>query len=226
MPNITSVLNEQIRRLAKREITSQTRSTRRLTAQYRRDIAALKRQVASLQKTVAFLERQEKRRVVEQPVPEMVEGVRFRADGIKSHRAKLGLSAKDYGRLVGVAGLTIYQWEGGKNRPRAAQLAKLIAVRGLGKREALKRLEVLDGTSGKAAAGRPRRSRSGPTAKEFVLSLVRGRNGSAGNEINEACRKSGRPGQSDNTLSRMVKAGELKRMKNDGGRGSKYGAAA
>ncbi len=225
MPNITSVLNEQIRRLAKREITTQTRSTRRLTAQYRRDIAALKRQVASLYKTVAFLERQEKRRVAEQPVPEKVEGVRFRADGIRSHRTKLGLSAKDYGQLVGVAGLTIYQWEGGKNRPRAAQLAKLVAVRGLGKREALKRLELLDGTSGKAA-GRPRKARSGPTAKEFVLSLVRGRKGSAGNEINEAWRKSGRPGKADNTLSLMVKAGELKRMKNDGGRGSKYGVAA
>ncbi len=225
MPNITSVLNEQIRRLAKREITSQTRSTRRLTAQYRRDIAALKRQVACLQKTVAFLERQEKRRVVEQPVPEKVEGVRFRADGIKSHRTKLGMSAKDYGRLVGVAGLTIYQWEGGKNRPRAAQLAKLVAVRGLGKREALKRLELLDGTGGKPVE-RPRRTRSGPTAREFVLSLVRGRKASAGNEINEAWRKSGRPGKADNTLSLMVKAGELKRFKNDGGRGSRYGVAA
>jgi hypothetical protein len=40
MPNIAGVLNDQIRRLAKREITSQTRSTRRLTAQFRRDIAA------------------------------------------------------------------------------------------------------------------------------------------------------------------------------------------
>ena len=157
--------------------------------------------------------------------PQKVEGIRFRADGIKSHRTKLGLSAKDYGRLVGVAGLTIYQWEGGKNRPRAAQLAKLAAVRGLGKREAIKRLELLDGTDGTTPKRRQTRE-GGTTAKEFIVSLVRGRKASTTNEINAAWRESGRKGTADNTMSLMVKAGELKRMKNDGGRGSKYGVAA
>lgn len=145
MPNITSVLNDQIRRLARREIKSQTRSTRRLVAQYRRDIAALKRQVAALQKTVAFLQAQEKKRVARQPMPEKVEGIRFRADGLKSHRGRLGLSAEDYGRLVGVSGLSIYHWESGKVRPRREQVVKLAAVRGIGKREATKRLEMLNG---------------------------------------------------------------------------------
>jgi DNA-binding transcriptional regulator YiaG len=79
------------------------------------------------------------------------EGRRFRADGVKSHRAKLGLSALDYGRLVGVSGLTIYHWEGGKSRPRRQQLAKLAAIRGLGKREAIKRLALLNGRQGGTA---------------------------------------------------------------------------
>jgi DNA-binding transcriptional regulator YiaG len=144
MPNLTSILNEQIRRLARREITAQTKTTKRLTAQYRRDIAALKRQVAALQKTVAFLQAQEKRRVAQQPSPaKPAEGVRFRADGIKSHRARLGLSAADYGRLVGASGLSVYYWVSGKARPRTGQLTKLVAVRGIGKREALKRLELI-----------------------------------------------------------------------------------
>jgi DNA-binding transcriptional regulator YiaG len=145
MPNITSVLNDQIRRMAKREINRQSRSTRRLVAQYRRDIAALKREVASLRKVVAFLERQEKRRVADQPVQVKTEGVRFRADGVKSHRGRLGLSAEDYGRLVGASGLSVYHWESGKVRPRPQQVAKLAAIRGLGKREAMKRLEMLNG---------------------------------------------------------------------------------
>ena len=145
MPNITSVLNEQIRRLAKREITAQTRSTRRLTTQHRRDIAALKRQVIALQKAVRFLERQEKRRVSDQPAPQPAEGVRFRSDGLKSHRSRLGLSAADYGRLVGASGLSIYHWEAGKVRPRSEQVIKLAAVRGLGKREAQRRLAMLNG---------------------------------------------------------------------------------
>jgi DNA-binding transcriptional regulator YiaG len=145
MPNLTSLLNDQIRRLARREITAQTRTTRRLTAQYRRDIAALKRQVAALRRTVAFLEAREKRRVAEQPEVAKAEGIRFRADGLKSHRARLGLSAADYGRLVGASGLSVYHWESGKARPRREQVAKLAAVRGIGKREALKRLELLNG---------------------------------------------------------------------------------
>ncbi len=152
MPNITSVINDQIRRLARREINANNRRIRRLTAQHRRDIAALKRQMSAISKSIAFLERQEKRRIAN---PAMLPSaqtsnlgprgtpVRFRADGLRTHRAKLGLSAKDYGQLVGASGLSVYNWEAGKSRPRKSQVMKLVSVRGLGKREALKRLETL-----------------------------------------------------------------------------------
>jgi DNA-binding transcriptional regulator YiaG len=145
MPNLLSVLNEKIRRLARREIRGRTQKTRRLTAQHRRDIAALKRQVAALARTVAFLEKQEQRRVASPPVPQEAKGVRFSARSVRAQRARLGLSAKDFGRLVGVSALTIYSWESGKSRPRKKQLAGLAAVRRLGKREARKRLEMLGG---------------------------------------------------------------------------------
>ena len=95
--------------------------------------------------TVPFLEALEKRHVAKQPSPQPTEGVRFRADGLKSHRAKLGLSAADYGRLVGASELSVYNWESGKARPRTQQVAKLAAVRGIGKREAGRRLEMLNG---------------------------------------------------------------------------------
>jgi predicted transcriptional regulator len=84
--------------------------------------------------------------VSQAPAPKKVEGIRFRADGLKSHRARLGLSAADYGRLVGASGLSVYHWESGKARPRKEQVAKLASVRGIGKREAVRRLELLDGT--------------------------------------------------------------------------------
>jgi len=38
---------------------------------------------------------------------------------------------------------TIYNWEHEKVRPQKAQLAGLVAVRGIGKREALKKLAEL-----------------------------------------------------------------------------------
>jgi hypothetical protein len=39
---------------------------------------------------------------------------------------------------------TVYHWEQGKSRPRKSQMASLVAVRGLGRREALKRLAALN----------------------------------------------------------------------------------
>lgn len=223
MPNINSLLNEQIRRLARREIKSQTKITRRLTAQYRRDIAALKRQLTALGKTVKFLEAQEKKRVGQQPAPAELEDVRFRADGLRTHRAKLGISAADYGKLVGVSGLSVYHWESGKAKPRRQQLAKLVGVRGIGKREAFKRLQILDGSNGEAAPS-GRRRLGGPTAEEFVLALVKGKKATTSREINDAWKRDGRPGKADNTLSIMVRGGKLKRTKLKGERGSRYAA--
>lgn len=103
MANLVSLLNDRIRRVARREIRAETQKTRRLTAQHRRDLAALKRQVATLTRTVAFLEKQEQRRVASPPVvPQEAKGVRFSARSVRTQRARLGLSAKDFGRLVGV----------------------------------------------------------------------------------------------------------------------------
>ena len=64
---------------------------------------------------------------------------------VKAQRRRLGFSAKDYGQLIGVSPLTIYHWEQGKSRPRQRQMAALIAVRGIGKREALRRLAQSNG---------------------------------------------------------------------------------
>jgi DNA-directed RNA polymerase specialized sigma24 family protein/DNA-binding XRE family transcriptional regulator len=143
---VDAALKDEITRLARKEIKSQTGVTKRLATQHRRDLAALKRTVAALQKEVAFLAAQEKKRVKSKPVQEdKAENVRFSPRWVKIHRDKLGLSAAHYGKLVGVSGLSIYNWETGKARPRAQFLPKLAAVRGLGKREAIKRLEMLEG---------------------------------------------------------------------------------
>jgi DNA-binding transcriptional regulator YiaG len=145
MSKIANVLKDEISRLAKKETTSGTKVLRKASAQYRRDIAQLKRTVDQLSKQVAFLAQQERRRVAEDAPAGKAEGRRFSARGLKTHREKLGLSAADYARLVGVTGQTIYAWEQGKSRPRDQQLASLVSVRSLGKREALRRLELLEG---------------------------------------------------------------------------------
>jgi DNA-binding transcriptional regulator YiaG len=139
MPNVNAVLNEQIRRLARREIKANTKTIKKATGHYRRDIAAMKRQIAQLTKVVATLQKRMPNQTLTPPA-EAVQKARLRIDGLKTHRERLGLSAKDYGKLIGVSGLTIYNWEGGKSKPRRSQLPQIVAVRGIGKREALARL--------------------------------------------------------------------------------------
>lgn len=144
MPDLGGLLKSEISRIARKVNRSESAVTRRLTAQHRRDIAELKRQVQDFSRRLAFLEAQEKRRPLKATVPEEAAGnVRFSPKWLKVHRQKLGLSAADYARLVGVSALTIYNWEGGKSKPRPQQMVSIAAVRGLGKREALRRLELM-----------------------------------------------------------------------------------
>jgi DNA-binding transcriptional regulator YiaG len=142
MPNIASVLKEEICRLAKKEVKAQVGKTQRASAQYRRDIANLKRQLGQQEREIKLLKKQQGQTPKEE---ESSESIRFSARSVKAQRSRLGLSAADYGKLVGVSGLTIYNWEHDKSRPRQVQLAALVAVRGIGKREALLKLAELTG---------------------------------------------------------------------------------
>jgi transcriptional regulator with XRE-family HTH domain len=72
--------------------------------------------------------------------------VRFVAKGLRSQRKRLGLSQTDVGTLLGVSAQSIYNWESESARPRDDQLAKLAALRGIGKREAAERLKQRVGT--------------------------------------------------------------------------------
>lgn len=153
MANLAATIKEEIQRLARKEIKAQTGSTKQAVAQYRREIAQLKRQLREQEKKIAFLETQETKRLSQpQAVEESVEGIRFSARSVKFQRERLGFSAADYAKLVGVSSLTIYNWEQGKSRPRNEQRAALAAVRGIGKREALVKLELLKAKEERAAA--------------------------------------------------------------------------
>jgi len=58
MPNIGTVLREEISRLARKESRSQVDPAKKATASHRRDIAELKRQVAQLERQVTLLARE------------------------------------------------------------------------------------------------------------------------------------------------------------------------
>lgn len=113
---------------------------RKAGAGYRREIAELKRQVATLQRELKATSKTPR---AQPPAPTEGNKTRFVAKGLKSLRARLGLSAADFGLLAGASGQSVYNWEAGKAVPRQSQQAAIASVRGLGKREALKRLETL-----------------------------------------------------------------------------------
>ena len=145
MPDVAAVLKEEITRLAHREVKQQVGPLNKTVTEQRRTIAELRRQVAAPALNQSFLQQQEKRRLTEAPKASAAERVRFSPRWVKADRKRLGLSANDYGLLVGVSAQTIYSWESGNSKPRATALAGWAKVRGIGKREALRRLELLEG---------------------------------------------------------------------------------
>jgi DNA-binding transcriptional regulator YiaG len=152
MPNIGALLKQEIARLSRREIRGQVETTKKASAQHRRHIAALKRQVGTLERQMALLQR----RVLDTPAApkgnSATQKVRFVAKGLKSQRNRLGISAADYGRLVGVSAQSVYNWEQGHASPRAEQLRMIAALRGIGKRDAQARLaQLTDKRPGKSA---------------------------------------------------------------------------
>jgi DNA-binding transcriptional regulator YiaG len=143
MPNIGMILKDEISRLCRREIRKQVLPVRKASTAYRRDIAALKRQVQELQRRTAVLAKRVVKPIENQDVNDVAGPSRFVAKGLRSLRARLGLSAPELARLVGVSDQSIYNWELKKTTPRKEQLARLATIRSLGKREVQERLESL-----------------------------------------------------------------------------------
>ncbi len=146
MPNLQSVLRQEIQRLARREVRSELEATKKAVAQHRREIAELKRRNTALERTVSYLQSRETTRMKASPLnAEPPKGTRFSSRSLKAQRRRSGLSQKDYASLAGVSTQTIYNWESGGTKPDRKHLATLVSLRGIGKREATKRMELLEG---------------------------------------------------------------------------------
>lgn len=138
MPNIASILKAEISRVARKEVRAEIETLKKASVAHRASIAELRRQVGALEKELRRVAKTATRSTTAGAAEDEAEtGTkrRFSATRLAAHRAKLGLSAAHYGHLVGVSGQTIYHWEQGKARPRAAQLESLAAVRDLSKKK-------------------------------------------------------------------------------------------
>ncbi len=145
MANIVKMLNGEIRRLARRELRGEVGGLRKAGAALRREIAGLKKQLAALHRSLKGVARRQGR-LASAPAASAgadasAANLRFSAKGLRKHRDRLGLSAKEFAKLIGVSALSIYNWELGKSRPGANKLQRIAEVRALGKRDAMKQLE-------------------------------------------------------------------------------------
>ncbi|MCK9687343.1 helix-turn-helix domain-containing protein [Scleromatobacter humisilvae] len=146
MPDIVSVLKAEITRLARKELKSEVTGLKKALAAHRAEIAVLRKRVSELEGEVKRTTKSISRRTSEKPVDAESQtqgGLRFRAAGMASNRKRLGLSAADFGLLVGASGQSVYAWEAGKSKPHASSLAAIAALRGIGKREVEERLAAL-----------------------------------------------------------------------------------
>lgn len=151
MANIAALLKSEISRIARKEIKSQTEAVAKASRTARREIAELKRRLLVLERELKATQKVAARTSTQAAAAsdaasdgEAGSSVRFSAKGLVSLRKRLDLSAADFGRLVGASGLSIYKWEQGKAKPRARYLAALADLRGIGKKEAARRLEVAE----------------------------------------------------------------------------------
>ena len=134
MPNIQQLLNEEIRRLARKEVIN---SEKALKAQ----IQELKKVVFDLKNRIKVLEKSAVAPVaatVESNIEESTDSTknfRITPERIIKWRKALNLKRAQYARLLGVSPLSVAHWEQGKSTPRAAQKQRIAELRDMGKRE-------------------------------------------------------------------------------------------
>ena len=142
MTNLAALFKTEITRLARKEIRLEIGPLKRSNSGFRTEIASLKKQVRELQAELKQARRGVKKQSAEQPANVELK-FRYRSSTLKAHRAKVGLSAKDYGLLLDASALSVYKWEDDKVKPRPKMLPKIAAVLRMGKREARRKLEEL-----------------------------------------------------------------------------------
>ena len=150
MPNIASLLKEEIARVARKQLRGETETLKKASSHYRSEIAQLKRRIDALERQLKRVAKGTTSRVGSSAPSAKAEEddgrqVRYSAKSLRSQRRRLGLSAADMARLIGVSALSVYKWEGGNTRPRAKQIEAIAGLRHIGRREAQKRLEDMAG---------------------------------------------------------------------------------
>lgn len=143
MPDLKNLLNDEIRRLARKEIRIAMETVSAQISAQKKTISDMKKQIADLEK---MLRKSNPEKIAElEEAAENEDGkIRLNAAGIIRIRKKYKLTQAELAKLLNVATHTVSIWELGKSAPRAAMKQKICDLRTLGKREINARLAALE----------------------------------------------------------------------------------
>ena len=132
MPNIQQLMNEEIRRLARKETKAALIPYLKAQAELRKRLADHEKRIKTLENAMAKLLPEE----LSKPVaPAIAKPVSLTSIRIKKLRDKLELTQGQFAKLLGVNLHSVNHWENGKTEPQEAQKRKIAVVRDMGRRE-------------------------------------------------------------------------------------------
>ena len=143
MPDVASVLKQEITRLARKEVAATARQQSKQIQSLKATTRNLRDQVATLEKTVSRLSREISRASQLQVEAAPEKTIRINPKSIKSHRRRLGLSQAQMAKLLEVSTTSVTFWEAGKTSPRGKNKKAVVELRQMGAREAKVLLESL-----------------------------------------------------------------------------------
>jgi len=155
MPNIATVLKQEISRLARKEAKAQMTPLNQSLTKERAKVAVLRREVAALKRETAGLASALKKQLGAKSsrgradLDAALSGEKWRKDSVRSTRRRFDVTQGEFARLLGVSLNSISGWETGRSEPREKTRAAILELRSLSK----------DTVQAKLAAGKPKRRR-------------------------------------------------------------------
>ena len=144
MPDIASVLKQEITRLARKEVAVTVQQQSKQIQSLKASIRNLRDQVATLEKTLSRWSRETHSTSSQSQTEDASDGaIRISPKSIKSHRRRLNLSQAQMAKLLGVSAVSVTFWESGRASPREKNRQAIAALRQLGAKEAKELLELL-----------------------------------------------------------------------------------
>jgi DNA-binding transcriptional regulator YiaG len=143
------MLRDEIERIAHKEVRATVRDLQKAVSELRRVVAQQKKRIAALESGRNRAAKETSAKGAKPAQAERTtafEGERIRPTSkmIRNLRTKLGLTQAELAQLLDVSGQSVYQWErkDGPLKLREKTRRALLDVRGIGLREARKRLET------------------------------------------------------------------------------------